>query len=35
LAGELAEMERESMQKLADAFATALRSDLIGADDFR
>jgi hypothetical protein len=35
LAAELAELERESMRKIADAFSTALAADLITADDFR
>jgi hypothetical protein len=35
LATQLAELERESMQRVADTFAAALAADLIGADDFR
>jgi len=35
LAAQLAGLERESMQRVADAFATALEADLITADDFR
>lgn len=35
LAGKLEDLQRESMEQLADTFATALASDLIGADDFR
>jgi transcription elongation factor Elf1 len=34
LACQLAELERESMQRAADIFATALAADLITADDF-
>jgi len=35
LACQLEELERESMQRVADTFATALAADLITADDFR
>jgi len=35
LAGELEALEREGMRDLAEAFTTALRADLITADDFR
>jgi hypothetical protein len=35
LAGELEDMERESMRQLAVSFAVALQTDLIDADDFR
>jgi hypothetical protein len=35
LACELEELELERMRQVADAFATALAADLIGADDFR
>jgi hypothetical protein len=35
IAGALAELERESMRRLADAFTTALEADLLSADDFR
>lgn len=35
LADVLKGLERESMQHVADAFATALEADLITADDFR
>lgn len=35
LATELQELERESMCRIAEAFATALADDLITADDFR
>jgi hypothetical protein len=35
IAGRLEELERESMLRLTEAFATALDADLIGADDFR
>jgi hypothetical protein len=35
LAGELQELERESMRAIAKAFSTALAADLITADDFR
>jgi hypothetical protein len=35
LASVLEELERESMQRVAEAFATALQADLITADDFR
>jgi len=31
---KLEELERERMQRLTEAFATALADDLIGADDF-
>ncbi|MEX2448520.1 MAG: hypothetical protein WD404_07235 [Solirubrobacterales bacterium] len=31
---ELEELEREGMRRLAESFATALRADLITADDF-
>ena len=34
LAGELEDMERESMEQLAVALSTALASDLISAEDF-
>jgi len=34
LALELQELERENMRQIADAFTTALASDLITADDF-
>lgn len=34
LAEKLQNLERETMQRLAEAFATALEADLIGADDF-
>jgi hypothetical protein len=34
IACKLEELERESMAQLAEAFATALAADLIGADDF-
>jgi hypothetical protein len=34
LADELRERERECMQWIADAFATALAADLITAEDF-
>jgi len=35
LATELEALEREGMERVAAAFATALAADLIGADDFR
>jgi hypothetical protein len=35
VATKLEELERERMLQLAEAFATALDADLIGADDFR
>lgn len=35
LAGMLEELERESMEAIAEAFSTALAADLITADDFR
>jgi enoyl-CoA hydratase/carnithine racemase len=35
LAAELAELERESMRHVVEAFSTALQTDLITADDFR
>jgi hypothetical protein len=35
LVGELEALEREGMERVAAAFATALAADLIGADDFR
>jgi hypothetical protein len=35
LASQLEEMERESMQRVAESFAMALEADLITADDFR
>jgi hypothetical protein len=35
LAGELKQLERESMRRLAEALVTALAADLITADDFR
>jgi DNA replicative helicase MCM subunit Mcm2 (Cdc46/Mcm family) len=35
VASKLEELERESMVKLTEAFATALASDLITADDFK
>jgi hypothetical protein len=34
LAGELRSLERANMSAMAEAFLIALRSDLIGADDF-
>lgn len=34
LADELRTLEHENMANMADAFVTALNSDLIGADDF-
>jgi hypothetical protein len=34
LASELAELERESMQRIVEVFSTALKADLITADDF-
>ena len=35
LASELQEIEQERMREIVEAFATALRTDLISADDFR
>ena len=35
LANELSALEHANMGEMADAFVYALRSDLIGADDFR
>jgi hypothetical protein len=35
LAGQLHELERESMRAIAETFSTALAADLITADDFR
>lgn len=35
LASVLEELERESMRRVVDAFATALEADLLDADDFR
>ncbi len=35
LAGQLEELEHESMQRVADTFAMALEADLITAEDFR
>lgn len=35
LATMLEELERESMQQVAEVFSTALQADLITADDFR
>jgi hypothetical protein len=35
LASVLQELERESMQRVVEAFATALQTDLISAEDFR
>ena len=35
LAAELEALEREGMERVAEAFATALAADLIDADDFR
>lgn len=34
LACELEQLEREGMRDIVEAFTTALRDDLIGADDF-
>jgi hypothetical protein len=35
LAGVLKQLERESMQRVVESFATALEADLISAEDFR
>src|SRR5215213_2407237 len=35
LSGVLKQLERESMQRVADSFTAALAADLITADDFR
>jgi hypothetical protein len=35
LTGVLHQLERENMEHLADAFAAAMRADLLTADDFR
>ena len=35
LVAELEALEREGMERVAEAFAAALAADLIGADDFR
>lgn len=35
LASILEELERESMQRVVESFATALEADLLTADDFR
>lgn len=35
LSAKLAELERESMRRVVEAFSTALAADLITADDFR
>jgi hypothetical protein len=35
LASELEALEREGMERVAEAFATALAADLIDAEDFR